>query len=471
MVHHKFTKLAKPYKTLHCRYMVLFSEGILQSPYVDNFENFHTSKEFEREIKRDLINYETYFGLEWLGHKNDKTKFSCGNFPHLFCLQLKMEITKIKEGFYWAQMLLWNTKWQAERLKEVAIKLIKDVDELQHEGSIITRAILTDFLYHMNSNPKCLSLIRQKLFLQQLTEEVPKSMRRISKILESIRNCILRPDNVTVHLATSLPRMEFHLTENPDAKFAISELFRTTFNYSDWSFDYETKKLSNCPNSCWMKSPDYIRKCCSEQIFPMPKSNKGFLLQAAPGVSSYSDTDYPLLLTIIQYFIQEPDGPLYRELIQAGLAEYLDICVNPLEGLIYFELRGCQDLTHTYTRTYDVMSKYLFDSRDGEGDNSGGASFHWDSFLLQSAKSTIIFKLTQLENTPMKVGQRSLLAHYKGLSLKSTRNMMDSITKLSMKQAQTLARRYFYPLFLQPSTCAAAVPNDRVFSIIDTLLQ
>lgn len=453
------------------KYMVLFAEGILQSPYIDNWDNFHTSKECEREINKDVISCETYFGLEWLGHRNDRTRFSCGNFPHLLCLQIQIEVAKIKEGFYWAQMLLWNTKWQADRLREVATKLIKDVDELQNDGSIITRAILTDFFYHMNSTPKCVSLIRQKLFLQQLIEEMPKSIRRISKILESIRNCILRPDNMTIHLAASLPRMEFHLTENPDARFAISELFRTTFNFADWTWDFETKKLSNCPDSCWMKSPDYIRKCCSEQIFPMQKSTLGYLLQAAPGVTSYSDSDYPLLLTIIQYFIQQPDGPLYKELIQTGLAEYLDICINPLEGLIYFELRGCPDLTSAYTKTFDVMSRYLFDNRDGEGDVANGASFHWDSFQLQCAKSSMIFKLTQLENTPMKMGQRSLLAYYKGLSLKSSRNTMDAITKLTMKQAQTIARRYFYPLFLQPSTCAAAVPNEKLFSVIDGLMQ
>lgn len=459
------------------RHLVLFAEAICTAPYIDVHEKFHTAKEVEREIKKDLINHETFIGLDWYhpgssGNPDtqERPKFFCGNFPHLLCLRLQMEVTKVREGFYWAQVLLWNTKWHGDHLKDVALKLAKDAEEMLNEGGLITKALLTDFLYHADSTPKCASMVRQKIFLRQIADELPKSTRRISKILESIRTCILRPDNVTVHFATSLPRMEFHLTDSPDSRFVLSELFRTTFNCAEWFQDGESKRLSKAPDSSTMKSADHIRKFCTEIILPT-KSSLGYLTQVAPGVNSFSDPEYPLVLTTIEFFVHEPHGPLFKYIMQAELAEKVDIRVNPMEGLIYFELSGCADLTAAYSRTYEVMTKYLFNNRDGDGDSPGGNTAQWDNFLLQYAKSSLIFKLTQLENTPVKMGMFSLCGNYRGLTLKNTRNIMDAITKVTMKQVQTIARRYFYPLFLQPATCAAAAPTERVFAVIDGLMQ
>ncbi|CAL8101747.1 unnamed protein product [Orchesella dallaii] len=451
------------------KYLILFAEGIINAPYMDKFGKFFTAKELQREIRKDVINYDTSFGLEWLGNSIDKTKFSCGTFPHLLRLRLKMDITKVKEGFSWAQILLWNTKWQSDKLKEVASRLAKDVDGLKIQNAVVARSLLVESMYLINSNPRALSMIRQKLFLRQLVEDLPKSIKKVAKTLESIRNSLLRPENVTVHVAASLQRMDFHLTENPEARFAISELFRDTFNYTGFTWDYDTKRLANNWDTACMKSSDCIRRSCCEQIFPMVNGFDGYLIQVAPGITTYTDEDYPLILLAASYFTQDPNGPLHKEIIEAGLADAIDIWMNIQEGLIYFELRGCPDLTTAYTSVFKVMLNHLLETREGDGDVPN--SFHWDAFLLQSAKNNIIFRMTHQEKSPQQMAFCSLLGYYKEVSLTSSRDVMSAITKATLKQTEGAARKYFCSLFLRPTPCAGCVPSENVFANVENLMQ
>ncbi|ODM95123.1 hypothetical protein Ocin01_11555 [Orchesella cincta] len=449
------------------KYLVLFAEGILSSPYFDNSDKLHTAEECEMELKNDVLTCETFFGLEWLGNLEDRTRFSCGSYPHLFCLRLKLDVEKTKEGFQWAQLLLWNTKWQADKMKNVAVRLVRDVEfELKKHGPVMTRAMLVDSLYLMNSTPKSVSLIRQKMFLRRIAEDLPKSMRKVTKMLESIRMTILRPENVTVHVAASLAKMEFHLTEAPHARDAVSQLFRSTFDYTGWHWGYDTKRLSNTPDMHWMRSSDCIGKCSREQILRMDNTTVGYLIQAAPGIRSWSDWEYPYLLIALQYFIQKDGGPLYKEIVETGFAKEVDIRVSPTEGVIYFEMRECTDLVQAYGKAFDIMLQHLSPAAAGAEE-----PFQWDLYLLRSAVSTMILRLTQEENTPTHVAMHSLLAYYKGKQLKDTRELMGTIARASVEQVQTTAKKYFQPLFLQPCTCAASAPAENAIQIIKDLME
>jgi Zn-dependent M16 (insulinase) family peptidase len=65
-----------------------------------------------------------------------------------------MELKKVKEGFEWMQMLLWNTKWQPDRLKIIAQRLANEVHTLMDHGSTMAHAMTAESLYHMDSKNK-----------------------------------------------------------------------------------------------------------------------------------------------------------------------------------------------------------------------------------------------------------------------------------------------------------------------------
>lgn len=475
------------------KYLVLFADGILNSPFLDNSDQFHTAEEMKLRMQYECIQYETFFGLEWHGKLEDRTRFSCGTYPHLFCLRFLLDVTKIREGFYWAQNLLWNTKWQADKLRQTCVKLVKEIDnELKSLGPVMTRSMLVDSLYLMNSVPKCISLVRQGTFLRRIAESLPKSTRKISKMLEGIRMTILRPENMTVHVAGSLKKMEFNLASDPNetnTTEGISQLFKKTFDYTGWHWGYDTRRLSNGPDTNWMRSPECIAKCSREQILRMtlPEEQQnveeaeaqiGCLIQAAPGIRSYQDPDYPYLLVALQYFIQRDYGPFQKEIVDAKLAEEVDIRVSPSEGLLYFEMRHCPNVALAYSKAYDIIAKHC---KVGEGgtkaslqpEGSGIQVSTWDEMLLSSAKSSMIFGLSMEENTPKYVAMLSLLSHYKGSSQlgPARRRLMSKIAEATMSQVQQVTGKYLRPLFLEPCTCAASAPKEKAIPIIKELME
>lgn len=477
------------------KHLVLFAEGILNSPYVDSSDNFHSAEEMKAMMDKDCIQYETFFGLEWSGKLEDRTKFACGSFPHLFCLRFLLDVTKVNEGFQWAHNLLWNTKWQADKLKQTCLKLYREVDEeLKGLGTVMTRAMLVDSLYLLNSVPKCISLIRQKTFIRRIGEGLPKSMRKVSKMLESIRMTILRPENCSVHVAGSLTRMEFNLATDPNqsnTRDGIAELFRQTFDYTGWHWGYDTRRLSNRPDMNWMRSPDCIAKCSREQILRMtltprqvkeetPESKIGCLIQAAPGIRSWQDPDYPILLLALQYFIQRDGGPLQTEIVESGLAEDVDIRVSPSEGLLYFEMRYCPNIATAYAKAYDVIAQHCKIDDNNEATVTPEASAVsvsvtgvWDDMLLSSAKSSMIFKMSTEESTPEYVSMMSLLSYYKNVpQLTSTRReIMGKIAAATLAQVQQVTGKYLKALFLEPCTCAASAPKENAIPIIKELME
>jgi Zn-dependent M16 (insulinase) family peptidase len=65
------------------KYLVLFSEAILEAPYVDNTQRFYSYDQMVAGLSRDVLNYETFFGIDW-DKRQGGTRFSCGSKKQLF---------------------------------------------------------------------------------------------------------------------------------------------------------------------------------------------------------------------------------------------------------------------------------------------------------------------------------------------------------------------------------------------------
>lgn len=76
------------------KYLVLFAEAILESPYVDNSGNFFPYEQMVSGLNQDVLSYETFFGVDW--DSKIGTRFSCGNYSHLFCIRFQLEMKKVK---------------------------------------------------------------------------------------------------------------------------------------------------------------------------------------------------------------------------------------------------------------------------------------------------------------------------------------------------------------------------------------
>jgi Zn-dependent M16 (insulinase) family peptidase len=138
-----------------------------------------------------------------------------------------MEISKLEQGFDWLRKLLWKTHWSGERTKVVAAKMAGDIPQLKRKGSRMAFTLLKDSLYKNDSNVKTSSLVRQHKFLKSIA-----SMKedKLKTMFESIRNVITNPNNVTIHIAASLNKLNEQVGKTSCK--SLNDLLTKTFPFS-----------------------------------------------------------------------------------------------------------------------------------------------------------------------------------------------------------------------------------------------
>jgi Zn-dependent M16 (insulinase) family peptidase len=164
-----------------------------------------------------------------------------------------MELNKIEEGFDWIRKLLWNTQWTSERMKVIAKKMAGDVSQLKRKGTRMTSTVLKDVLYKTDSNVKATSLIRQHKFLKDLAASLPRGEKKLKEMFESIRKVITSPENMTIHIAASLGKLETKAAELPTK--TVGGLLAKTFQFPE-QIECEKRYLTDhASDSCFARIP------------------------------------------------------------------------------------------------------------------------------------------------------------------------------------------------------------------------
>ena len=86
---------------------------------------------------------------------NDTISRECGvgvsqSFRQLALVELKTERAKYNEGIAWLQKMTWNTRFDPDRLKVIATKLLNDIPGQKRDGSGVTF-----FVVHVLAGVEC----------------------------------------------------------------------------------------------------------------------------------------------------------------------------------------------------------------------------------------------------------------------------------------------------------------------------
>lgn len=134
---------------------IWFNNTDIKSEFVE-FTLYFTSTELPARLRPYLdIYFESFFSLplvdpatkEEIHYEqvvkmldNDTVSRDCGNgvgssFRQLALVVLKTERAKYSEGIAWLQKMTWNTRFDADRLKVIATKLLNDIPQQKRDGS------------------------------------------------------------------------------------------------------------------------------------------------------------------------------------------------------------------------------------------------------------------------------------------------------------------------------------------------
>lgn len=156
-----------------------------------------------------------------------------------------------------------------------------------------------------------------------------------------------------------------------------------------------------------------------------------FLYQGSPGIKDFNDPDLPALMLFLQYLTQL-EGPLWRQIRGQGFAYGYSIAPKPHEGLLYLSLYRASNVVAAYKEAKRITVSTLLKVVSDEcynlllpfQESQLQVDAKWDSTLLESAKSSLIFQIIDREKSVGDVVSQSLLSSFKKVPVGYNQNLV-----------------------------------------------
>ncbi|XP_017774305.1 PREDICTED: uncharacterized protein C05D11.1-like [Nicrophorus vespilloides] len=360
--------------------------------------------------------------------------FKCGTFSHTANIMLQVETAKYAKGISWLRELLYQTVFDAERLKIIATKMVNNVSQAKRSGRNVVSYATKGLWYIEDSNPKANGILKQQAFLNKLLEklEKPDSVQEVLQTIESVRKIITDPTTLTLYCAGNLDVLK-------NAGEALSDILPETMK-----LDAKQNKL-NVKMDHTLLLPQTEGGVNSGCIISMGCLESSFMQQSTPSINCYDDPDLPALMLYMQYMVQA-EGPLWKNVRGKGLAYGYTITLSPSEGLLYLIFSRATNVVGAYKESYDIVSKQLKEK-------------DWDNTLIESAKSSLIFEIIDEEKTIGSAVSLSLKSYFQGVDYKYNRTLLSLIDKVSVEDLNMVGEKYIAALF-DPTKVKTAIVCD-----------
>jgi Zn-dependent M16 (insulinase) family peptidase len=248
--------------------------------------------------------------------------------------------------------------------------------------------------------------------------------------LEQLKDHLKNPDNLSVHISTDADNVK---------KFA---------NLTDPWKKYFAGKSSGGPvvsvnAESFAMHLNMVEPSLPHVLYPLGSCESSFLIRCAPAISDPRDPDLPGLMLYLQY-INQLEGPMWRQIRGAGYAYGYAMYPDVTKGLLYFSLYRATNAANAFAEA----KKIALDSLESNEDI--------DESLFESAKPSLIFELIEKEKTVGDVVYQSLVAFFKQTDRQFQHQFLKKITAVSQAEMKKSALKYIKILF-DESACRTAV--------------
>lgn len=182
------------------RYMPLILEAIGECP-IERNGKIIPYEQVVAEIEADTIAADCRMGFEGMA------KFGCGAYSHSANLMLQLEMGKYTKGIQWIRELLYDAKFNPERLKIIASKMMNEITICKKKGHKICGDLMKGLMFSEDSNHFNSSLMRQQMFLGGIVERLGTEGQKVVGEIEGILRKITDPSNILVYIATNVDKL------------------------------------------------------------------------------------------------------------------------------------------------------------------------------------------------------------------------------------------------------------------------
>ncbi|MPC45423.1 uncharacterized protein E2C01_039121 [Portunus trituberculatus] len=138
---------------------------------------------------------------------------------------------------------------------------------------------------------------------------------------------------------------------------------------------------------------------------------------------------------------------MWKEIRGRGLAYSANLYLNPAQGLLILKLLRAAQLTRAYEEALNI----IYAITNPQNSHINGTT-SWETTLLESARSSLIFEVIEREAVVSDVAQQSLLSYFRKVPQTYTRELIDRISKVTLEDVKRVALKYFTPLVRPDST-------------------
>lgn len=392
-------------------YLPLLLESLLELP-LERDGKLIPYEEVVAQLDDDTVSSNTSIGLD------GGDLFTCGSYSETVTVSLQAEAAKYETCLNWLKELLYKTKFTAERLKVIALKMNNALAQTKRRGGSVASYAMKNLWFSRESNVVMNGMLTQNKFLTDIIRKLSKkNCQVILDRFEALRNIITDPSNLILYIAASLDN--------------ISQPEKALKNFLPVDKRPDVHSLS--------ATPDYKLLITREEA-PVPGCIIGlgciessFFYQTTNCITSFEDENVPALMLYIQYLIQA-EGPMWKQIRGKGYSYSYRILVKVDLGLIYLIFGRATNVIGAYQETKDIVEKQV-------------AKKEWDNTLLEAAKSSLIFNIIEEEKTIGSVVGLSLRSYFQNVDYTYNRKLLEALNEVTIEDLNRVGQLYIAPLF------------------------
>lgn len=413
-------------------YLLLFMKLLLESPVQRNC--------LIEESTLDTVTTSSGIGLE------SNSPFSCGSYCHVAMLTMQVEPRKYETVVKSIVEILNTCVFNSERVRSAATNMLDGITGVKADVLSILPAIPRFMLYSHESNVRVFSVLNHEKFLAALLKNLNYFDRATSILndLDAMRVFLTKRENLSLHIATNI-------TDRAKESVNLGKVWGEICQKNDDNFKNELRVIPD-----W-KEMNYkgfgLKDGVNGTVVGMGTTESAFLYHVVESIKDYLSPDLPALRLYLQY-LNQFEGPIWNVIRGNGLAYASTMILQPYEGLLIFVVHRASKIIAAFKEAKRVVETHL-------------QSNSWDESLLESAKSSLIFKVIEKErNLGLLVSGASSLS-YMMVPPNYNQMLVKEISKVTKAQLQNVGKKYVSRLFSETAKTAIVCNPDKVKEVTE----
>ncbi|KPA36772.1 hypothetical protein FLAG1_10439 [Fusarium langsethiae] len=381
----------------------------------DNFFNTHITrdgnqvgfKQVVMDLKRDTIQY----GLRSASYLGD---------PDGIMIGFLVEPKTYAAGVEWIRTMMFDSIFDAQRLKTSVTKALADIPESKRDGESMASEVSAAF--HMEKSSLAVSnrVLVRAVYLKRLKELLEKEPEKVVGWFNTIRDSLFTFQNLRFLVTANLATLPDPLT----------------------TWDTLSKSLTVSENMIDIPKPVSLLNdegrnpgSVGTVIVPMATLEGSYSVSTTKGIASYDDPRYVPIMVAIGY-LEATEGPLWNAVRGAGYAYSACFSADITSGIISYKVCRSPDACKAIKASKEVISKIA----DG--------SVEVDHHLLQGTISQIVAGIArELSSMPAAAQENFVQGVVRGLPNDWNNTLLQHVRDVSIDQIKTVLRESVMPCF------------------------